>query len=88
MTDQTTFVRIFRISAVNQSVKISKVIFFDGTLDGAEYSGMVIGSPIQCRNFFFGFEHPIALSKALLARNIGPVSGKNIDVSDIIDGPG
>ncbi len=52
------------------------MIFFDGKLEGAEYSGMVIGSPISYRNFFFGFEHPIALSKALLARNIGAVTGE------------
>jgi hypothetical protein len=77
-----------QLTAVNQPVKISKVIFFDGTLEGAEYSGMVLGSPIQYKNFFFGLEHPIALSNALIARNIGSVTGKNIDVSDIIDGPG
>jgi hypothetical protein len=77
-----------QITAVNQSVKVSRVIFFDGTLEGAKYSGMVIGSPILYKNFFFGLEHPIALSKALIAHNIGSVTGKNIDVSDIIDGPG
>jgi hypothetical protein len=76
------------ITSVNTPVKISRVTFFDGRLEGAQYSGMVIGSPISCRNFFFGFEHPIALSKALLARNIGAVSGENIDVSEIIDGNG
>jgi hypothetical protein len=77
-----------QITVVNKPVKIFKVIFFDGNLEGAEYSGMVIGSPIQYKNFFFGFEHPIAMSKALMTRNIGQVSGNNIDVSDIIDAPG
>ena len=77
-----------QITVVKTPVKISKVIFYDGKLDGAEYSGMVIGSPIHSGNFFFGFEHPIALSKALIARNIGPVSGSDIDVSAIIGGPG
>ena len=77
-----------RITVVNKPVRISKVTFYDGKLEGAEYSGMVIGSPIHYKNFFFGFEHPIALSKALMARNIGPVSGKKIDVSTLIDGPG
>jgi hypothetical protein len=77
-----------QITAETNPVKVRKVVFFDGKLDGAEYSGMVIGSPIHYKNFFFGFEHPIALSKALIARNIGPVSGNNIDVSDIIEGPG
>jgi hypothetical protein len=77
-----------QITTVKKSVRISKVIFFDGRLEGAEYAGMVIGSPIHYRNFFFGFEHPIALSKALMARNIGPVTENNIDVSELIDAPG
>jgi hypothetical protein len=49
-----------QITVVNKPVRISKVTFYDGKLQGAEYSGMVIGSPIHYRNFFFGFEHPIA----------------------------
>ncbi len=76
------------IKAIDRPVKIRKVTFFDGRLEGAEYSGMVIGSPIRYKNFFFGFEHPIALSKSLLARNIGAVGGGDIDVSGIIDAPG
>ncbi len=77
-----------QITAVDKPVKISKVTFFDGKLDGAEYSGAVLGSPIHYKDFFFGFEHPIALSKALMARNIGPVSGRRTDVSALIDSPG
>jgi hypothetical protein len=89
LRDGSNYVRQnIEISVASQPVKIGKVIFFDGKVEGAEYAGMVIGSPIDCRNFFFGFEHPIALSKALLARNIGPVTGNNIDISGIIDGPG
>lgn len=89
LRDGSNYIRQnIQISVVNKPVKISKVIFFDGILEGSEYSGMVIGSIIQYKNFFFGFEHPIALSKALMARNIGQVSGNNIDVSDIIDSPG
>jgi len=89
LRDGSNYIRQnIQISPVNKPVKVTKVVFFDGKLDGAEYSGMVIGSPIHCRNFFFGFEHPIALSKALMSRNIGPVSGKKIDISEIIDAPG
>ncbi len=76
------------IKANDRPVKIRKVTFFDGKLEGAEYSGMVIGSPIRYKNFFFGFEHPIALSKSLLARNIGAVGGGDKDVSGIIDAAG
>ncbi len=76
------------IEAVAKPVKIRKVIFFDGRLEGAEYSGMVPGSPISYKNFFFGFEHPVSLSKALLSRNIGQITGNSIDVSEIADAPG
>jgi hypothetical protein len=89
LRDGSNYIRQnIQLTVVNKPVKVSKVIFFDGNLPGAEYSGMVIGSPIRYKNFFFGFEHPIALSKALMARNIGQVSGNNFDVSDIIDSPG
>jgi len=76
------------VKAVTAPVKISKVIFFDGELKGAEIAGLVLGSPIQYKNLFFGLEHPIAHSKALLTRSIGSITQKTIDVSEIIDAPG
>lgn len=76
------------ISSLENAVRIENVSFFDGTLNGAEYFGSVLGSPIKCQNFFFGMEHPIAHSKALLNREIGSVSGKSIDISKIINSPG
>ncbi len=76
------------IAVLEKPVKIRKVFLFDGKLDGAYYDGMVLGSPVSCGNFFFAFEHPVALSDALLARNIGPVTDAPVDVSDIINGPG
>jgi hypothetical protein len=89
LRDGSNYIRQnIQITVVNKPVRISKVTFYDGKLQGAEYSGTVIGSPIHYKSFFFGFEHPIALSKALMARNIGPVSAKNIDVSALIDRPG
>ncbi len=76
------------IKAIDKPKKITKVIFLDGELKGAFYAGSVLGSPIEYKNFFFGLEHPIAHSKALLSRNIGSITQKSIDVSDIIDGNG
>ncbi len=76
------------IKVATEPVKIKKITFFDGTLKGAEYAGLVLGSPIEYKNFFFGMEHPIAHSKALLSRNIGGITQKNIDVSNIIDNAG
>ncbi len=71
-----------------EPLKISQVTFFDGKLEGARMAGSVLGSPIEYRNFFFGMEHPIAHSKALITRNIGSITQNSIDVSHIITSPG
>ena len=48
LRDGSNYIRQnIQITVLNKPVKISKVIFFDGKLEGAEYSGMVIGSPIS-----------------------------------------
>ncbi len=89
LRDGSNYIRQnIEISSISQEIKISKVILFDGRLDGAEYEGTVIGSPIRCGNFFFGFEHPIALSKAFLSRNTGPVTGDKTDVTEIVNSSG
>ncbi|MCD6201646.1 MAG: hypothetical protein J7K46_07550 [Bacteroidales bacterium] len=89
LRDGSNYIRQnIEIKAAKKPVKIRQVTFFDGVLEGAEYAGLVLGSPIQYKNFFFGLEHPIAHSKALLTRNIGTVNRKSIDVSGIIDTPG
>jgi hypothetical protein len=77
-----------KVKVKSDPVKVRKVTFFDGRLDGATYAGSVLGSPIIYKNFFFGFEHPIAHSKALLARDIGSITQGSIDVTEIIDAPG
>jgi len=77
-----------KISAINNPVRITKVTFFDGELKGANYAGSVLGSPIFYNNFFFGLEHPIAKSKALLSRTIGSITDKNIDVSELVNSNG
>lgn len=76
------------IKAKKGPAKITKITFFDGVIEGAEMAGSVIGSPIEYKNFFFGLEHPIAHSKALLTRNIGSITQKSVDVSKIINAPG
>jgi len=76
------------VKPINKPLKISKVIFFDGILEGASYAGSVLGSPITYENFFFGLEHPIAHSKALLSRIIGGLGSGAIDISDMISQAG
>ncbi len=89
LRDGSNYIRQnIEIKTVRKPVKIKQVTFFDGVLEGAEIAGSVLGSPIQYKNFFFGLEHPIAHSKALMVRNIGSITQKSIDVSEIIDAPG
>lgn len=76
------------LSTKEKAVKIHRVTFFDGQLQGARYAGSVLGSPIEYKNFFFGLEHPIAHSKALMVRSIGSITQKQVDVSNIINGSG
>ncbi len=89
LRDGSNYIRQnIEIKVVTEPVKISRVTFFDGKLQGAEITGSVLGTPVQYKNFFFGLEHPIAHSKALITRNIGSITQKLIDVSKIIDAPG
>lgn len=89
LRDGSNYIRQnIEIKSIKEPVKISKVILFDGQLEGATSAGTVLGSPIDYKNFFFGFEHPIAHSKALMARNIGNITQKSIDVSEVIYAPG
>ena len=76
------------ISTHNKPVKVTKVVFFDGTLKGAKYAGSVLGSPIIYNNFFFGLEHPIAQSKALYMGNMGSIAQKSIDATQFINSSG
>lgn len=76
------------LRSISKNIAIRKVTFFNGKLPRAIYAGSVLGSPITYKNFFFGMEHPIAHSKALMARSIGSVTQENIDVSEIVNGPG
>lgn len=76
------------IKAVSKAVQIRTVTFFDGSLQGASYAGLVLGSLIEYRNFFFGFEHPLAHSKALLSRQIGSLSQPEIDITEHVAAAG
>ena len=76
------------VSTDRKPVPIAFVSFFDGPLNGAQYAGSVLGSPIVCGNFFFGMENPVAHSKAMISRLAGGVTSKPVDVSHIIESAG
>ncbi|MBT4412314.1 MAG: hypothetical protein HOC82_20930 [Bacteroidetes bacterium] len=76
------------IQTIDKPAILTKVGFFDGELSGASYAGLVLGSPITYNNFFFGMEHPIVQSEALMARSIGNASQSLLDVTNIIDRTG
>lgn len=76
------------IEKVKEAVNIRKIIFFDGKLDGAVYAGLVLGSPIRYKNFFFGMEHPIAQSNAFFTRTVGSITQPEINLDKVINAPG
>ncbi len=76
------------ISTNQKPVPVAFVSFFDGPLNGAQYAGSVLGSPITCDNFFFGMEHPVAHSKALMNRQTGKITSRLTDVSHLLDADG
>lgn len=89
LRDGSNYIRQnIKVKAIKEATKIRKVTFFDGKLEGARMAGSVLGSPIEYRNFFFGLEHPIAHSKALMTREIGSMQQESIDVTEMIDAPG
>lgn len=86
LRDGSNYIRQNIIIKVHHNpVKIAKISFFDGELKGAKYAGSVIGSPIVTKDFFFGFEHPIAKSKALFSRTLGNINEENFNISKLID---
>ena len=76
------------VSTDQTPVAIAFVSFFDGRLNGAKYTGSVLGAPITCENAFFGMENPVAQSKALINRLTGRLTPEPVDVSHIIDSAG
>lgn len=73
-----------QVETLHTPVQVNKISFFEGPLKGASYAGSVLGSPIIYQNVFFGLEHPIAHSKALMARTAGSISNDKIDISSMI----
>ena len=89
LRDESNYIRQkIDISADKKPIPIRFVSFFDGRLNGAQYAGSVLGSPIFCENFFFGMENPVTQSKALMNRRCGNLTSKPVDVSHIIDAVG
>ncbi len=54
-----------KVSSLSDSIYIDKITFLNGKLNNAIISGNVLGSPIVADNYFFGYEHPTALSNVL-----------------------
>jgi hypothetical protein len=85
------FRQIVVVSAPQHDLAIRDVRMIDLELPGAQVSGTVPGSPIVDGNFFFGFEHPLALvqkvrDRALadLERTLPLPKGQSIQYSSVI----
>jgi hypothetical protein len=79
------------LRAATQPDDIADVRLFDFLAPGAQVIGKVPGSPIVAGNFFFGFEHPLAVSKvdagnatSLLARVLPLGANQSITYSSVI----
>ena len=99
LRDSTNYIRqVLQVRTEDKPVKIRKVTMWDGKLPGAKIDGYVLGSPVVYRNFFFGYEHPTAQSKALFRSDLGYWYGYGdraadsaefkIDLTSKLDGPG
>jgi hypothetical protein len=85
------FRQVIVVSAPQHDLAISDVRMLDLDLPGAQVSGTVAGSPIVDGNFFFGFEHPLALVQkvrghalAELERTLPLPKGQSIRYSSVI----
>jgi len=85
------FRQVIVVSAPQRDLAISDVRMLDLDLPGAQVAGTVAGSPIVDGNFFFGFEHPLALAQkvrghalAELERTLPLPKGQSIRYSSVI----
>jgi hypothetical protein len=85
------FRQVIVVSAPQRDLAISDVRMLDLDLPGAQVAGTVAGSPIVDGNFFFGFEHPLALVQkvrghalAELERTLPLPKGQSIRYSSVI----
>ena len=70
---------------LTDSVYVDKIALLDGKLSGGSISGNVLGSPIVAGNYFFGYEHPTALSETLDKTMIKYFSHKSNDPTAYTD---
>ena len=85
------FRQILVVSAPQKNLAIRDVRMIDLDLPGAQVSGTVAGSPIVDGNFYFGFEHPLALVQKVrghafadLERTLPLPKGQSIQYSSVI----
>jgi hypothetical protein len=94
MRDGTNYVRQqITIKAGENPLPITEIKLFSFKDSGAEahVAGSVVGSPIVDGNFFFGFEHPLAVSQvadgkvtASLKRVLSLPAGSSVTYSSVI----
>lgn len=92
LRDGSSYLRqIVTISAPQRDLPIADVRLVDLHLPGVQVVGTVAGSPLVGGNFFFGFEHPLSVSKASdghavadLERTLPLPKGQSITYSSVI----
>jgi hypothetical protein len=92
LRDDTNYVRQeVTLSATGKDVPIRSVRLVDVRASGIRVAGTVKGSPLVAGNLFFGFEHPLAESKAAsdhgfaqIARQLPLKAGQSVTYSAVM----
>jgi len=92
LRDDANYVRQeVNLGATDKDVAISSVRLIDVQAPGMRVVGTVKGSPLVAGNLFFGFEHPLAVSKvagdrgiAQIARELPLKAGQSVAYSSVM----
>ncbi len=92
LVDRTSYVRqVLTLTAKGKSVPIERVELLDAALPEARVTGIVAGSPIVAGPLFFGFEHPMSVSRVTggratewIDRTLPLRDGQSVSYSSVI----
>jgi hypothetical protein len=92
LRDGSAYLRqIVGITATKRDLPIKDIRLIDLQLQDIQVVGKVVGSPLVATNFFFGFEHPLAVSSAREGRGVSDLErtlplprGQSITCSSVV----
>ncbi len=92
LRDGTNYIRQqVTLQAMSSDLNVSAVRLIDVVVPGSQVSGAVRGSPVVAGNLFFGFEHPIAVSRVTgdrvicwIDRELPLKTGQSVSYSSVV----